>query len=113
MTSITVKNLYSFEVDGSRVELELVKPGGIQSIEVKTEQFETRMFNIEPYLACKSDDPDHDPFRMIARNICIFATTGRHPTDTIRPEHKTFAGLGLMRAADVIRDMYEKEKQKV
>jgi len=118
MKAIKVKNLYSIEVDGSRVDLEFVTPGGIPAINVTTEQFATRLFPIEGDLnvnafMSKVADPDLDPFRSVARDICVYASTGRHPADKIKPKKPTFSGLGLMRASDVIRDMHKKETQKV
>lgn len=117
MRSIRVENIYSLNVDGSRVDLKFVTPGGITAVEVTTEHFAPRLFQIEGDLnhnAFESNsDPDRDPFRAVARDICVYAATGRHPNDRIKPEKPTFSGLGLMRASDVIRDMYGKEVQKV
>lgn len=117
MPAITVENIYSLKIDGSRVDLEFVTPGGIAAINVTTEQFEPRLFPIEGDLsfnAFESNvDPDHDPFRSVARDICVYAATGRHPSDNIKPEARKFAGLGLMRASDLIREMHKKETQKI
>lgn len=112
MKSITVENIYSLKVCGSRIDLEFVTPGGIDAIKVTTDQFVSRLFKIDEN-STEISDPDHDPFRDIARDICIFAATGRHPSDRIKPESRSFAGLGLQRAADLIRDMYQREVLKV
>lgn len=118
MNAITVKNLYILEVDGTRVELELVKPGGIAAIEVKTDQFDTRLFPLDGELSYDSfrevhPEPNRDPFRLLAIDICIFASTGRHPTDKPKPDTHIFSGLGLMRASDILRDMYKREAYKL
>ena len=93
---IVVNDLYA--------ELVYENVGGHLSIRVICDQYRDRLFRIDYYKNIIAGD---GYLEFLARDICIYLNTGRHPTDRVKPKQKSFVGKSLERATYVVRQVIE------
>lgn len=93
-------------VSGLKVELIYENIGGHPSIKVVCDQYRDRYFRIDSYRSIVAGD---EYLTFLAKDICIYIHTGRHPMDPIKPDPKSFIGKSLERATHIVRQAVEQE----
>lgn len=103
MVRVTVP--FFLNISGNMAELIYEEVGGHPCIKVVTDFLREGYFRIE----CYNEDSESEQEAMsnLARDICLFVHTGRHPMDNIKPESKSFLGHSLARAIHVVRQVVE------
>ena len=103
MVSVTVP--FFLNISGNMAELVYEELGGHATIKVVTDSLRERYFRIQCYE--ENAENKDEMLSNLAKDICLFVHTGRHPTDSVKPEPKSFLGHSLARATHVVRQVVE------